>query len=105
MKEQKKLKRAIVKEELFELTNDTITAIILNQFISWAEEEEWVEKSASEISEECMLTVSGNTVRAHIKKLVGECFLEERKHPTQKWNHTLQYRVNLKNINNAINKL
>jgi hypothetical protein len=109
MKEPKKLKRAVIKEELVELTNDTITAIILNQFINWAEifkqwyEEEWITKSASEINEECMLKMSEVTVRAHIKKLVEECFLEERKHP--KWNHTLQYRVNLENINNAIREL
>ena len=37
MSEPKKLKRVVIKEELFALTGDFKEAIILNQFIYWSE--------------------------------------------------------------------
>ena len=37
MNEPRKLKRVVIKEELFALTGDFKEAIILNQFIYWSE--------------------------------------------------------------------
>ena len=101
-----KLKRIVIKEELYAITKDTIESIILGQFIYWEErvndydlfikEEEkrcldndipfnanmsngWIYKKASELIEECMLNVSENTIRRYISNLEKkDLYLVER---------------------------
>lgn len=130
--ETRKLKRVVIKEELFALTGDTIETIILSQFLYWMdrvkdfdkfikEEKQrslddgksinielqngWVYKKASELVDECMLNVSEVTVRRYIQNLCKKGYLESRKNPSHKWDKTLQYRVNLKFIISEIKKL
>ena len=124
-----KLKRIVIKEELYAITNDTIECIILGQFIYWQErvkdydlflkEEEarclsnntpfnanmtngWIYKKASELIEECMLNVSENTIRRYISNLEEKGFISSRKNPNIKWDRTLQYRANMKFIIESI---
>lgn len=130
--EVKKLKRVVIKEELYALTKDTIEAIILGQFIYWEEkvndfdkfiiEEKqrclndgvsinidmqngWMYKKASEMSEECMLNMSDVTIRRYIQSLIDKGFVECRKNPIHKWDKTLQYRVNIAFVVLEIKKL
>ena len=130
--EVKKLKRVVIKEELYALTKDTIEAIILGQFIYWEEkvkdfdkfiiEEKnrcmndgvsiniemqngWMYKKASEMSEECMLNMSDVTIRRYIQSLIDKGFVECRKNPIHKWDKTLQYRVNISFVVLEIKKL
>lgn len=117
-----KLKRVVIKEEIFAITQDTFEAIILGQLIYWQEkvndfdkyiDEEkkrgnnngievvisptngWMYKKASELIEECMLTISENTARKYLKNLEGKGFISSRTNPLYKWDKVLQYRVNM----------
>ena len=118
----KKLKRAVIKEELVVLTGDFVKAVLLNQFIYWSErirdfdkfiEEErkrmemggqeanfekqngWIYKTAEELSEETMLGMSPNH-KSTYNRLTKNGWLDERRNPKYKWDRTLQYRVNIK---------
>lgn len=123
-----KLKRAVIKEEFVEITGDFIKAVLLQQFIYWSErvrdfdvfikqENErlhkddadsipltngWIYKKSEELSEETMLGLKPNTIRNHISALVKMGFIDERRNPDAKWDRTMQYRVNLKNIADAL---
>ncbi|MDS9470897.1 winged helix-turn-helix domain-containing protein [Sporosarcina pasteurii] len=117
----KKLKRVVIKEELFKLTGSMEEAVILNQFIYWskrtkdadqyiAEEKKrvgendksinstlskgWIYKTAEELADEVMLGISITTLRKHLKKLVDQGYLSRRNNPKYKWDKTFQYRVN-----------
>jgi DNA-binding MarR family transcriptional regulator len=118
----RRLKRVVIREELVALTGNFVQAILLGQFLYWTsrvkdfdsflEEESritgkktdhlkrhgWIYKSAHELKEETMLPVSLQTIRNHLRELVQKGWLEERKNPNNKWDKTLQYRVNLKKI-------
>jgi len=125
-----KLKRAVIKEELVEITGKFQTALILNQFIYWTErvhdfdkflEEEnrrnilgglepvnvplshgWIYKSASDLSEELMLGVSDQSISRYIKELENLGFIHERSNPIHKWDRTKQYRVDFQAVCNAL---
>lgn len=128
----RKLKRVIIKEELYSLTKDTIKAIILGQLIYWQDkvndfdkfiEEEkqrchsdgseiniekqngWMYKKASELADDCMLNLSEVTIRRYIQDLIDCGYLESRKNPIHKWDKTLQYRVNLSYVVEKIKEL
>lgn len=131
MKNEKKLKRSIIKEELVEIAGDYIKAAILNQFIYWSErvsdfdqfiEQEnmraeaigeqtrelthgWIYKSAEEMSDETMLGLSATSMRTHIKALIEQGFLSERNNPKVKWDRTKQYRVNILEIMQALDAI
>ncbi len=132
MSEPRKLKRVVIKEELFALTGDFKEAIILNQFIYWSErirdfdkfvEEEnkrmqmetgeepidlnngWIFKSVKELKEEIMINLSESNLSKYINNLVEKEFLSKRRNPKYKWDKTFQYRVNLKYIQISLNKL
>ena len=132
MSEPKKLKRVVIKEELFALTGDFKEAIILNQFIYWSErirdfdkfvEEEnkrrqmetgeepidlnngWIFKSVKELKEEIMINLSESNLSKYINNLVEKEFLSKRRNPKYKWDKTFQYRVNLKYIQISLNKI
>jgi len=124
------LKRAVIKEELVELTGNCAMAITLNQLLYWskrvkdsdgliAEELEristnkvsdlrhgWIYKSSEELSQEIMLG-SPSTVRRNLKELVNQKYVFERRNPNQryKFDKTLQYRVNLVKIVEELNEL
>lgn len=130
--ETKKLKRVVIKEELYSLTKDTIKAIILGQLIYWQDkvndfdkfiEEErqrchsdgteiniekqngWMYKKASDLADDCMLNLSEVTIRRYIQDLIDCGYLESRKNPTHKWDKTLQYRVNLFHVIKKVKEL
>ena len=128
MTEFRKLKRAVIKEEYIAITGDLQKAVILNQFIYWAErvkdfdlfiqqENEravqngmpvqdmtygWMYKTAQELSDETMLGLSNSSMRVHIKALMEKGFISERNNPKYKWDRTKQYRVNLLEIMDAL---
>lgn len=128
----RKLKKVVIKEELYALTKDTVKAIILGQFIYWQErvkdidkfiEEEkerclndsiefnlqpqngWIYKKSSELAEDCMLNLSEVTIRRHIQEMIDCKFLFSRKNPIHKWDRTMQYRVNMSYIISEIKNL
>lgn len=128
----KREKIAVLREGLLALTGNFNAAIILNQFIYWAEckaesdamyakeieayEREygdvnfkptfgWIYKSSVELAEETMLGLSPASMRKFIKQLVDSGFLQERRNPKFKWDRTMQYNVNLKFIQQELQKL
>ena len=125
----KKLKRAVIKEELVAITGNYKLAILLNQMLYWTErvgpkrynlwlEEEssrepgntenleggWIYKSANQMIEEVMLDVTPVTARNWIKKLKEMGYLMERENPNSKWDNTIQYRINAINIIKSLEK-
>lgn len=128
----KKLKRAVIKQELVELTGDFVKAVILNQLLYWSErvkdvdryiEEErqrcamegkgfsaqpthgWIYKSSEELSEETMLKKAPSSMREHIKFLVKNEWLSQRTNPDHPWDRKLQYRVNIAKVQQDLEKL
>ena len=128
----KKLKRAVIKEELVVLTGDFVKAVLLNQFIYWSErirdfdkfiEEErkrmekdgqeasfekqsgWIYKTAEELSDEAMLGLSPQTIRRYLKELMDNGWIDERQNPKYKWDRTKQYRVNIIKIQKALQEI
>ena len=128
----KREKIAVLREGLLALTGNVNAAIILNQFIYWAEckaesdamyareieayEKEygdvnfkpsfgWIYKSSVELADETMLGLSPASMRKFIKQLVDAGFLAERRNPKFKWDRTMQYNVNLKLIQQELQKL
>jgi DnaD/phage-associated family protein len=119
-------KKAVIKEELVELTGDYKLAIVLNQMIYWSErvsdfdsfisEEKqrlasenidhsnialqngWIYKKAEELAAECMITNSEATMRRYLDRLCENNWLSKRRNPKYKWDNTLQYRVNIEKI-------
>ena len=129
--EKRKLKRVVVKEELIAITGDYFAAVILNQFMFWAERRKdadkfiaeekaialkhgeeinmplshgWIYKKTEDMAEETMIPLARQTIRRHIQALVANGFLDERQNPQYRWDKTLQYRVNLNTINAALNE-
>jgi len=122
----RKLKRAVVKEELVALTGDIESALILNQFIYWSERvkdfdkfimEEaevremeclekpniqllkgWIYKDMEELKSEIMLSCSTVTIGRKLSKIVDSGWLDRRTNPEHKWDKRYQYRVNLNKI-------
>ena len=110
----RKLKKVVIREELYAITNDTMETILLGQLIYWQDkvrdvdkyinEEKlrlnqtrngWIYKTSKQIIEECMLSFSEVTVRRHLQKLVSSRYISSRRNPKYKWDKTFQYRVNL----------
>jgi hypothetical protein len=122
------LKRAVIREELVALTGDVMQAVVLNQFLYWTErvrdfdafvEEEkerdpelqlqprqgWIYKTAAQMAEETMLTVSESTMNRYMSALVKEGFLLRRNNPAHRWDRTYQYRVDLYEIQERLEAL
>lgn len=126
----RKIKKAVIREDLLAITGDYRKAVILNQFIYWSErvadadkfiEKEneiarnngknerelffgWIYKTADELSEEVMLGLSASQIRRYINDLVSMGFIDKRTNPKYKWDRTMQYRVNLVNIAKELKK-
>lgn len=128
----RKTKIAVIREELIALTGDLKSAVLLGQFVYWAEckmaadamyakELEmyakegkeidfepcygWIYKSSTELSEETLLGLSPSNIRKYVKALVDRGFLKERRNPNLKWDRTMQYNVNLNLIQSELNKM
>ena len=128
----RKLKKVVIREELYAITNDTMEAILLGQLIYWQErvndidkyisEEKvrcandgtefidnslngWIYKTSKQLLEECMLNISEVTVRRYLQKLIDSKYILCRNNPNHKWDKTLQYRVNLPFIIKSIKNL
>jgi len=120
-----KLKRAVITEELCSITKDIWEAVLLHQFLYWStrtgdadryvlEERNrdpetnipltrgWIYKTASEISDEIMASVSIETIRIRLNNLVDAEWLDRRKNPKHKWDRTYQYRPNMQKIEAAL---
>jgi len=117
--EEKRVPRTIVlREDLMAITKNAIKAIVLGQFVYWAErvrdsqlflQEEklrgaefetsleygWIYKSAKQLSEELLGLANEKTVRNYVTELQDEGFLHSRQNPNSKWDKTSQYRVDL----------
>lgn len=115
----KKVKKAVIREDLIELTGSMEEAVILGQLIYWLSrmkdagkykvEERgrldnnlansfkygWIYKKAEELADEVMLGVSANTIRKYLGRIVEKDYVKRRNNPRYKWDKTLQYRVNL----------
>jgi hypothetical protein len=126
---EKKLRRAVIKEELLALTGEWLKAVILQQFLYWGErvkdfdafilEERlrktesdlelthgWIWKSAKDLKEEIMVDpLSEDTVRRRMAELVKAGWLEERNNPYHKWDRTLQYRPSIRRIQKDLQSL
>jgi hypothetical protein len=112
---------SIIRREFVELTGNLFSAVILNQLLYWTlrvkdfdyllEEERrfqpdcnvlprhgWIYKTAKELNEETMLGLSPPSIRKYLKILIDEGWIDERSHPTERWDHTTQYRVNLRQL-------
>lgn len=112
---------SIIRREFVNLTGDLFSAVILNQLLYWTlrvkdfdrllEEEHyiqpdcnvsprhgWIYKTAQELNEETMLGLSPPSIRKYLKHLIDQEWVDERNHPTAKWDRTTQYRVNLRKL-------
>lgn len=130
--EARKLKKVVIKEELFTLTGDMFESILLGQLIYWQDkvndfdkfidEEQkrceynklsfnmeksngWMFKKASELKDECMLNISEQTIRKYLQKLTDKGFINSRINPKYKWDRTIQYRVNINFVIDSIKQL
>lgn len=118
----RRLKSCLVKEELFVLTGNALSARILHQMLYWTErikdvdgllEEEmersrmmggtvidlplangWIYKKADELKREVLADESEATVRRRLQEIVKAGWLHERNNPDYRWDKTLQYRLN-----------
>ncbi len=121
------LKVAVIREEYVALTGGPLKALVLNQFIYWTqrvqdfdqfilEEQQrnpecnialrhgWIYKKAQDLIEETMCQLSEVSMRRIIKYLVEQGWVDEQS-GSDKWNKTLQYRVNLVKIQSDLHQL
>jgi len=123
----RKLKVAVVREELKAITGNFFKALLLGQFMYWSErvrdasaflqeeklrgaefetslEHGWFFKSIDSLLEETMLDVTDRTVSKYVSELEQEGFLFSRDNPFTKWDRTRQYRVNMLAIHKALHE-
>jgi hypothetical protein len=119
-----------MREKGMSVSSSYKLAILLNQSLYWTErvgqdkyqkflveesrrgseeveglEGGWVYKNADEWAEDCLLKVSGQTVRRWFEKLIKIGYILERNNPKVKFDHTVQYRINLVKIIKDLDKL
>ena len=115
------LKVAVIREEFMALTHDPMVAIVLNQLVYWSlrvkdfdlflkEERQfnpacnvlprhgWIYKTAEDLIGETMLKVSKSTMMRYLSVLHEAGWLDKRSNAANKWDKTLQYRVNLRKL-------
>jgi DNA-binding MarR family transcriptional regulator len=116
---------SVIRKELVALTQCSQLAIVLNQLLYWTQrvkdfelflEEErtcsaedypslnhgWVYKTADELIEETLLTVTRPTMRKYLGTLVEDGWVEEKRNPERRWDRTAHFRLNLKRIHNEL---
>lgn len=124
----KESKISLIRREFVELTNDPLIAAVLNQLVYWSQrvadfdlfwEEEvtsshagissfqygWFYKSASELLEETMIRVTPITLRRYLSLLMERGWIQTRANPRYKWDRTIQYRVNIRQLYNDLQAL
>ncbi len=128
----KKIRKVVLREDLFALTKDTHKAIALGQLIYWSERTKdvdkfiteesarlkrggiesnmlpsygWIYKEAKEFIEETMLSISRPTANRLLNALVEDSYLFVRNNPDKPWDRTNQYRVNFVFIRDELRKL
>lgn len=112
------LKVSVIREEFVVLTGDALIAVVLNQLLYWTlrvkdfdlllEEEKrfspecvlplkhgWIYKSAQDLINETMLCISKATMGRYLNVLIEHGWVDQRPNPYDKWNKTIQYRLNL----------
>lgn len=117
---------SLIRKELVTLTGNHTNAVILNQLLYWTQKTKdfslmlveeknrerateafpqkdspqygWIYKTANALVEETMLHIDRTTLRRYLKFLVKQKWLFERSNPQNKWNKTIQYRVNVQKI-------
>lgn len=116
---------SVIRKELVALTQNSQVAVVLNQLLYWTrrvkdfdlflKEERarsleeapslnhgWIYKTADELIEETLLTVSRPTMRKYLKILVEDGWMEEKRNLERKWDQTSHFRLNLKRIHDAL---
>lgn len=116
---------SLIRKELVALTGNHSHAVILNQLLYWTQrikdfdlllEEEkncysnsqgkhhlqpqhgWIYKTSNDLIKETMLQVNRSTIRRYTNVLIQKGWVYERPNPSNKWDKTIQYRVNLNKI-------
>lgn len=96
------MKRIYIKEEFVKIAGDYIGAILLEYLTKF--EDEWIRKTADEISNETMINMSHQFVRKNLKSLETKGFINSRINPNNRFDKTLQYRVDFEQIEKALKK-
>lgn len=98
-------KRITIKEELVLITGHFYRAILLDYFVQRYSENDWISKKSEVLASDCLLDLSKQTIRKHLKVLIDDGFLMERNNPSSVWDKTMQYKINAEKIELALNKL
>jgi hypothetical protein len=120
------LRRVVIKEELVAITEDPLSAMLLNQFLYWAEKRRdfddfireekkrgvdvgdldkdygWTYKRVEDLASEILTDASSTTVRRRLQELVSSGFLDERRNPDRPFDRILQYRPDLVKIRKSV---
>jgi DNA-binding MarR family transcriptional regulator len=119
---------AVIREEFANLTKDPLVAVVLNQLVYWTQrvkdfdfflqEEQsinpncnvqprhgWIYKTAEELVQETMLQVSKSTMLRYLNTLLTSGWIDKRSNATDKWDRTIQYRVNLRKLQEDLMKV
>lgn len=114
---RRKTKVAQLREDLLTICeNNHCRAMVLGQLIYWndinagkmknaagdSKEHLWIRRTQEELAEDILRAYSADLIAQALKWLIGQGMLESRRHPTQKWNRTLQYRVQVELVNDLI---
>ena len=118
----------VIRKEYLELTHHPLMATLLNQLVYWSQrvadfekyvEEErkgsesnsspdsnhgWFYKTASALIDEAMLGVTKKTFRTYRSFLIDRGWIQIRQNPENRWDRTVQYRVNLRNLHRDLQK-
>lgn len=116
------LRRVVIREELFALTGNALSARILDQLLYWskrvkdydqflAEEKAratrskapldaplsfgWIYKKTTELADEIMADEGKTTIRRRLQEMIDIGWISQRTNPQHTWDKTLQYRVNV----------
>src|SRR5262249_25543411 len=108
------IRKALIREDLVNLTGDFRAAVVLNQFIYWTQQtgeiqysaqngctcdlidlkQIWIIKSAQDLSEETMLGLSRQTMRIILRDFIAAGWIEESLLGKYKCYKTAKYRLN-----------
>jgi DnaA-like protein len=122
------MRKAMIREDLVNLTGDFRSAVVLNQLFYWTQltcdihkllqseyssylehnpvfDQGWIIKSAQELCEETMLGLSRQTMRIILRDLVTAGWLQESLLGKYKNNKTTKYRLNLVKIQKDLDDL
>lgn len=122
------MKQCILREDFLKLTDSYISAMILENLVSYTKssfklktliEEElgsidnnihsflegWFTKSYEQLSSDSLLNVDKKTIANNVKLLITLGYITEREHPNERWNKAKQYRVNVSKLQKDLNNI